>query len=178
MTVAVPNTLEEALSPEWLTAALGLRFPGIKVHSVTPGPVVDRISTNARFAIEYSGVSAGPSRSLCVKGYFNEFGWMARQVGEPEAYFYRDLAAPAGVRTLSSVYADIDPETRHGVVITEDVIAADGVFLDGRSTYTPEQTAAQFERAGTAARRDLDAAALGDAAVAGVAHGRSRAGLG
>ena len=47
-------------------------------------------------------------------------------------------------RTLSSVYADIDPATRHGVVITEDVVAADGVFLDGRSTYTPEQAAASL----------------------------------
>ena len=55
--------------------------------------MVDRISTNARFAVEYAGDSAGgPSSSLCVKGYFNEIGWAARHVGEPEAFFYRDLA--------------------------------------------------------------------------------------
>ena len=149
MTVSVPNSLDEALSPEWLTAALGLRFPGIEVLSVTPGPVVDRISTNARFAIEYAGVSAGPPPSLCVKGYFNEFGWIARHIGEPEAYFYRDLAEPAGVRTLCSVYADIDSETRHGVVITADVVAEGGVFLDGRSSYTPEQTAASLSELAT-----------------------------
>jgi hypothetical protein len=69
---------------------------------------------------------------------------MARHVGEPEAFFYRDLAGPAGVRTLHSVYADVDPETRHGVVITEDVVADGGVFLDGRSTYTPEQAASSL----------------------------------
>jgi Phosphotransferase enzyme family len=149
VTVSVPNSLDEALSPEWLTAALGLRFPGIEVLSVTPGPVVDRISTNARFAIEYAGVSSGPSPSLCVKGYFNEFGWIARHIGEPEAYFYRDLAAPAGVRTLCSVYADVDSETRHGVVITEDIVADGGVFLDGRSSYTPEQTAASLSELAT-----------------------------
>ena len=85
-----------------------------------------------------------PSAALCVKGYFNEFGWFARQVGEPEAFFYRDLAIPAGVRTLSSVYADVDPESRHGVVITEDVVARGGVFLDGRSVYTPEQAASSL----------------------------------
>jgi hypothetical protein len=83
----------------------------------------------------------GPAQALCVKGYFNELGWSARHIGEPEAYFYRDLAAAAGVRTLSSVYADVDPESRHGVVITEDVVAQGGVFLDGRSPYTPLQTA-------------------------------------
>jgi Phosphotransferase enzyme family len=145
VTVHVPNSLDEALSPAWLTAALRLRFPGIEVGCVTPGPVVDRISTNARFTVEYTGVPAdGPSSSLCIKGYFNESGWVARHIGEPEAFFYRDLAAPAGVRTLSSVYADVDPGTRHGVVITEDVVADGGVFLDGRSTYTPEQTAASL----------------------------------
>ena len=142
MTACVPDSLDEALSPTWLTAALQPRFPGIEIQRVTPGPVVDRISTNARFAVEYSGFPAGgPSASLCVKGYFNEIGWAARHVGEPEAYFYRDLAAPAGVRTLCSVYADVDAVSRHGVVITEDVVAQGGVFLDGRSPYTPEQTA-------------------------------------
>ena len=106
MTVPVPSTLEEALSPGWLTAALRMRFPEIEVRHVTAGPVVDRISTNARFTVEYTGATSdGPSSSLCVKGYFNEMGWAARHIGEPEAFFYRDLAGPAGVRTLRSVYA-------------------------------------------------------------------------
>jgi hypothetical protein len=45
----VPETLDEALSPGWLTAALGTRFPGVEVIEVIPGPVVSRLSTNARF---------------------------------------------------------------------------------------------------------------------------------
>lgn len=145
MTVPVPERLDEALSPQWLTAALRLRFPGIEVLRVTPGPVVDRISTNARFTVDYSDASVdAPAPALCVKGYFNEFGWLARHVGEPEAFFYRDLSPSSGVRTLSSVYADVDSQTRHGVVITEDVVAQGGVFLDGRSTYTPEQVASSL----------------------------------
>ena len=144
MTVSVPSSLDRALSPQWLTTALQLRFPGIEVLGVTRGPVVDRISTNARFSIEYAGVASGPSPSLCVKGYFNEMGWAARHIGEPEAFFYRDLSALAGVRTLCSVYADVDPATLHGVVITEDVVAEGGVFLDGRSPYAPERAAASL----------------------------------
>ena len=38
----VPATLDEVLSPEWLTAALAPRFPGIAVTTVTAGPVVSR----------------------------------------------------------------------------------------------------------------------------------------
>ncbi len=65
------------------------------------------------------------SPNLCVKGYFTEVGWMFRHAGEPEACFYRDIAEATGARTLRSVYADVDAETLHGVVIlTEDVVAA------------------------------------------------------
>ncbi len=141
-TAPVPDSLEEALSPRWLTAALQPRFPGIDVRAVVPGPIVDRISTNARFTIECAGgVPDGLSPALCVKGYFNEIGRTARYVGAPEAYFYRNIAATNGVRTLRCVYADIDPETQHGVVITEDVVSQGGTFLDGNSPYTPDQTA-------------------------------------
>jgi hypothetical protein len=141
-TVPVPDTLEQALSPRWLTAALQPRFPGVDICAVVPGPVVDRISTNARFSIEcVGGVPDGLSPALCVKGYFNEIGRAARYIGAPEACFYRDLAAATGVRTLRSVYADIDSATRHGVVITEDVVSQGGKFLDGNSPYTPDQTA-------------------------------------
>ncbi|MGV0050209.1 phosphotransferase [Mycobacterium colombiense] len=132
-TVPVPDSLEQALSPQWLTAALGT-----DIVEVTPGPIVDRISTNARFAIRCAD---GRSQNLCVKGYFNEIGRAARYIGAPEAHFYRDLAAATGVRTLHSVYADVDPQTRHGVIITEDVAAQGATFLDGNSPYTPDQTA-------------------------------------
>jgi hypothetical protein len=145
-TVPVPESLEQALSPRWLTAALQPRFPGIEIAAVVPGPVVDRISTNARFVIECAD---GLSLALCVKGYFNEIGRTARYIGAPEAGFYRDLAATTGVRTLRALYADIDPATRHGVIITEDVVAHGGTFLDGNSPYTPDQTAqtlAEFAR--------------------------------
>ncbi len=148
VTAEVPETLDRALSPEWLTAALRPRFPGIAVTAVQRGPVVDRVSTNACFTIECEGgVPEGLSPHLCVKGYFNEIGRADRRIGEPEAYFYRDLLAHTGVRTLRDVYADIGADTRHGVIITEDVLAGGGTFLDATSAYTPEQAAlslAQF----------------------------------
>ncbi|AWK71121.1 aminoglycoside phosphotransferase [Rhodococcus oxybenzonivorans] len=150
MTIAVPDTLEEALSPQWLTAALEPRYAGIEVREVIPGPVVDRVSTNARFTIVCErDTPDGLSSSLCVKGYFNDQGREARSVGEREACFYRDLAAGSGVRTLRGVYADFDPATHHGVVITEDVVAEGGVFLDADSHFTPDQAAeslSQFAR--------------------------------
>jgi hypothetical protein len=138
----VPATLDEVLSREWLTAALSQRFPGIEVTRVTPGPVVSRLSTNARFTIECAGgLPEGLAPTLCAKGYFTDKGRPVTFLGAREVGFYRDVAEATGVRTLRSVYADVDPETSHNVVITEDVIAAGGVFLDALSPYTPDQTA-------------------------------------
>lgn len=54
-TVAVPADLTTALTPQWLTAALQPRFPGTEVCSVARGPIVERLSTNARFAIDCAG---------------------------------------------------------------------------------------------------------------------------
>jgi hypothetical protein len=140
--VPVPEELDQALSPEWLTAALQQRFDGIEILSVTSGPVVDRISTNARFTIECAGdLPDGLPTALCIKGYFNDIGRTARQIGAPEAYFYRNIAAGTGVRTLLSVYADIDPATHHGVIITEDVVPQGAMFLDGNSPYGIDRAA-------------------------------------
>jgi hypothetical protein len=156
-----PPELADVLSPAWLSRALGSRHPGIQVTRVTPGPVVSRVSTNARFRIECEdGVPSGLSPDLCAKGYFSEVGWPARQAGTFEVAFYRDLAVPTGVRTLRSVYAAVDPETLHGVVITEDAVARGATFLDGTSDYTPELAAESL-----AELAKLHAATWGDPSV-------------
>ncbi|MVZ99816.1 phosphotransferase [Actinomadura sp. LD22] len=156
-----PRRLDDVLTPEWLTRALGARHPGIRVTEVTPGPVVSRISTNARFHIECEGGAPdGLSPDLCAKGYFSEIGWPGRETGTYEVAFYRDLAESTGMRTLRSVYAAIDSETRHGVVITEDVVARGATFLDGTSEYTPAQAAESL-----AELAKLHASTWGDPAV-------------
>jgi len=143
----VPDRLEALLDLHWLTDALGMRFPGIEVTGVCEGPIVSRLSTNARFSIECKGgVPDGLSPNLCAKGYFAESQRALASLGEPEARFYATVAEATGVRTLRSVYADVHPITRHGVVITEDVIAAGGVFLDALTPYSVDQAAQSLEQ--------------------------------
>jgi hypothetical protein len=150
LSVPVPETLEEAMSPVWLSAALGQRFPEIRVTSVTPGPIVSRVSANARFRITCEPhLPPGLPDHLCIKGYFSdlsEWAVLSRTAGEPEALFYRELAAFAGVRTLRSFYADIDPTTHHGVVISDDVVQQGACFLDALSDFTPDQAAHSLEQ--------------------------------
>ncbi len=146
--VRVPDTLEELVSPAWLTGALGQSYPGIEVAAATLGSVESRISTNACFRIECDGgVPTGLPASLCAKGYFSDTGTAAyRSAGESEALFYRDLAATIGARTLPSVYADVDDASRHGVVITEDITVAGARFLDPLERYTSSRVAVSLEQ--------------------------------
>jgi hypothetical protein len=150
MSLPVPDTLAEALDATWLSEALGQRYPGIVVRSVQPGPIVSRVSTNARFHIECEGgLPSGLTGDLCIKGYFadcSEAGPASRSAGIPEVLFYRHLAGDAGVRTLKCFYADVDPVTQHGVVITEDVATHGARFLDALSPYTVDQVAESLEQ--------------------------------
>ncbi|MDH6246482.1 phosphotransferase [Mycobacterium sp. OTB74] len=147
MNVPVPSTLHEALSAEWITAALQTRFPGIRIVAVTRGLTVDRITTNALFTIETAQPApAQLPTQMCVKGYFNDTGRPICFVGEPEASFYRDAVAATGIRSLPVLWADVDPQTRHGVILSADITATGGQFLDAHSQYSPSQVAASLEQ--------------------------------
>ncbi len=164
--VSVPETLKELASPEWLTTALGQAYPGIEVTAASIESIDTRISTNAFIRIECTaGSPAGvPPHLLCAKGYFSDTGnWAYRAAGESEAIFYRDAVAGVGVRTLPCVYADVDQESRHGVVITEDIAAEGAVFVDPRTPRSSSEVAATLEQYAAMHARTWDAPWVRDA---------------
>ena len=112
---------------------------------------MSRVSTNARFRIECEGdVPSGLPAELCVKGYFADCSESGGR--QPDGRRARGLVLPrtspatAGVRTFECFYADVDPVTQHGVVITEDVAAHGATFLDALSPYTADQVAESLEQ--------------------------------
>ncbi len=134
----IPDTLEEATSPQWLSQALGA-----PVRAVSVGTIDNRVSTNAPLRVE---LADGTSRELWVKGYFSELGRSYRFAGVPEALFYRDIAGVTGIRTLRPVYAAADEATQANVVLTEDVLGEGAVFLDALSDYSADQAAQSLEQ--------------------------------
>jgi len=136
--MTVPETLEEALSPAWLSSVLGA-----DVTRVTVGTVDTRVSTNVGFSV---GLGDGTHRDLWVKGYFGDVGDAFREAGVPEAMFYRDVVGSTGVRTLRPVHAEVDPVTGRNVVLTEDVVGQGAVFLDALSAYSADQAAQSLEQ--------------------------------
>jgi hypothetical protein len=138
--VHIPDALEEVLSPAWLNEALAPRLAGTRIVAVEPGEVVSRVSTNVRFHIVCDGaLPQDLSPDLCIKGYFAHPA--AGYAGVPEVMFYRELAEASSVRTLRCVFAGIDDRTQHGVLITEDAVAAGASFPDGTGPYGPDLAA-------------------------------------
>ncbi len=123
MPVPIPDTLAEALDAVWLSQALGQRYPGLRVTAVQRGPVVSRVSTNARFRIECEGglppgmtggsVHQGVFRRLFRDGVSQQEGRSARGVVLPTP---REFRGCADSRVLLCRRGPSDPARRrdHG----------------------------------------------------------------
>ena len=142
-----------AARPQWLTAALGLRFPGVARRGRHSGAGRGTAVDQTRFRIECDGESRpGSRRRSAPRATSPSSDGRSRTSARPRPASTA-TSPPSGVHTLRSVYADVNPETRHGVVITEDVIEAGGTFLDALSPYSPDQVAASLEELARFTRR-------------------------
>ncbi|GLY38876.1 hypothetical protein Amsp01_049000 [Amycolatopsis sp. NBRC 101858] len=132
-TSPAPRSLDEALSPAFLSAALG-----VPVHGVHPGDTIGGVATKVRFRIDSE---PGVHRDYCLKGLIGTApphpGHV--RITHTEASFYRDLAAEAGVRVPTCRYSGIDPEVGNGLIVMEDVVAEGGRFLTALEPYSVEE---------------------------------------
>lgn len=116
MSGSAPMDLGTVTSPEWLGQALGTRIAAVEL--------VDRsrsLASKIRIRVRYADLAETFPTALFVKGFFTPeeagFAW----VGEPEALFYREIAPQVRARMPRCYYAATDPETRHGMMILDDL---------------------------------------------------------
>ena len=159
MTVSIPNSLDEGAFTRMTYRCTATAFSGDRgaVRNARTGR--HRISTNARFTVEYTGVTWMPVvGALRQRTSTSSAGSHATSANPRHSSIAICLGLPAS--HPARVYADVDPDSHHGVVITEDVVADGGVFLDGRSVYTPEQVAASLRELAQLHAVDMDATAM------------------
>jgi Phosphotransferase enzyme family len=119
----LPLTLDE-VTPEWLTDALGTRFPGVEVTGSVRDAERAGTSTSARFVLTYGSDSgyADLPESVYVKGGFDAV--MRRRVWSAliqEARFFSEFGDQVPVRIPLAYFAGVDDEARQGIVILEDM---------------------------------------------------------
>jgi len=132
-----PLDPEVLLSPEWCSEMLGV--PVVAVERVEEQVT---IAAKVRFRVTYAdGAADGRSDAFCVKGYFAPESAGFVDLGQLEVHFYETLAPALGLEVPECVYAAIDPETGHGLVVMRDLVAAGCRFLTPLSPYSVDQTA-------------------------------------
>jgi aminoglycoside phosphotransferase (APT) family kinase protein len=131
-----PLDLEVVLSPDWLSHILGA--PVVRVEQVES---LVTIASKVRFRVDHAD---GRSAHLCVKGYFAERSFAS--LGQVEVRFYTQLAPTLGVRVPRCVHAGIDPDTGHGVILMDDLVAGGARFLTALSPYSVDAAARTLEQ--------------------------------
>jgi hypothetical protein len=121
----LPVTLEE-ITPEWLTAALRIRQPGVTVRGAEIVDMVRGTTTKVRLRLDLdaAGKASGIPEVVILKGGFEPH---SRAVGmdqmfEREARAYRDVFPEMPLPSPECYFADYDAERRQGIVVMEDLV--------------------------------------------------------
>src|SRR6516162_934421 len=125
----------EALTPEWLTAAL--RSTGTITNARVTSYCSELIGEGkgfsgqlARIGLSYDGAEAGAPASLIAKFQFPHPDPDIRaavfhaRIHEREFRFYRDVARDVALRTPRLYYGVLRPETGECVLLLEDLAPA------------------------------------------------------
>jgi hypothetical protein len=131
-----PNDLSEVLSPAWLSRALQGAFPGVMVGHVEVVESLESTARKVRFTVRYTdtGGQDAPT-AFCVKGYFNPEYVQFGSTGIHEVHFYDRLAGRVPIQVPTARYTGVDPESRHGLVLMDDIVARGGEFFDQLGWY-------------------------------------------
>ena len=143
--LAVPTTLQEAIDPEWLAAALAPVSGGAAIAEVELTELVKAMAAKVRIAVRFAGDDR--VHRYCVKGFLDSdldpAGTGA--VTTREARFYSAIAPHIGMRVPQCPGVVTDASGR-AIMIMEDVIAHGAAFCDTFSPFTVAQAQASLDQ--------------------------------
>jgi aminoglycoside phosphotransferase (APT) family kinase protein len=142
----VPATLQEAIDPAWLAAALAPFSGGAAIASVELTELVKAMAAKVRIAVRFADE---PNRVLhyCVKGFLDSDldPVSTGAVTTREASFYAEIAPHISMRVPQCPGVVTDASGR-AIMIMEDVVAAGGTFCDTFSPFTVAQAQASLDQ--------------------------------
>lgn len=131
--LALPRSLED-VDAAWLSQALGSRYPGTVVRSVTFGTAIRATGTKLRMLMEYNeaGHHHRLPATLWFKGGYEAHSDHVRTSHARESLFYAEVE-PLGLLNAPKCYfASVDEESGFGVQLIEDLLARNASFGDAR----------------------------------------------
>ncbi|HMJ76661.1 MAG TPA: aminoglycoside phosphotransferase family protein [Iamia sp.] len=128
VTIAIADT-PEALTPDWLTAALADHLDGGRVTAVAATPVgTGQMCDSLRLALTFEGAPASMPTTVVAKlpaaDPTSRATALSLRSYEKEVRFYQQLAPDLPICTPTVFHADIDPATASFVLLLEDMAPA------------------------------------------------------
>jgi len=143
----VPDTLEGALDPEWLSTALAHISGGAKVASVELADIVKAMAAKVRVAVTFEGMPDQVYR-ICIKGFLDHD--LAPGAGGVttlrESDFYAQIAPQISMTTPPCVALVTDRVANRCILVMSDMIAAGVHFYDALEPLTVDQVAETLDQ--------------------------------
>lgn len=136
----LPLTVE-SITPEWLTRALGQRFPGVQVEHCDVVDILPGTCTKIRLRLTLNdaGQAAGIPQQVILKGGFEPHSRTMFLTHEKEVRAYRDLFPELKLHSPECYFADYDLGRQQGIVIIEDLLVRGVEFCHPQRPQSYEQ---------------------------------------
>jgi hypothetical protein len=127
--MSFPQALQD-ITPDWLSATLGVRFPGTRVTDLRIGTVIGGMATKARLFLEYdaTGRSHGLPASMWVKTGWGAHSTDFLSMNATEARFFAELAPQLPINCPKSYAELLDPDSENGLMLLEDLLLRHASF--------------------------------------------------
>jgi hypothetical protein len=122
----------EEITPEWLTKALSIKAPGLKVNDCKVTRVRHGFTSVIQVTMDLNeiGRKAGVPPRIVIKGGFTQYSRTYAFGYAMEAHGYRDIL-PLGLNMPKIYFVDLEPERHQSVIIMEDLNDRGVTFGEG-----------------------------------------------
>ncbi len=138
----LPVTIE-AITPEWLNAALRSKTPGVTLKDFEILDINHGTCTKIRLRLEMdeAGRAAGIPERVILKGGFEPHSRMMHYMHGEEVHAYANVAPVSPLRMPACYFAGYDGEALQGIVIMEDLVARGVEFCHPQRPQRPDLVA-------------------------------------
>ncbi len=133
------------LTAAWFTGVLQARFPGSVVTDARLGQTIGGTAAKYRFDLTYALDTGAPPPSLWVKGGFETGGADQGDAFANEVRFYLDVAPGLPINLPACFHGELDPATRNGLIVLEDLGLKGVRFGSATTPLTPAEAAAVLD---------------------------------
>jgi hypothetical protein len=143
--ISVPKSVEEAIDPQWLSAALASVSDGAPVVRVEVTELIKTTASKVRIKVVFAN-DAGHAHAFCIKSMFDVDGKSGGTTDVLEASFYRDIAPKITTTVPGVPVAAIAADGVRAVLIMDDMVADGARFCSALQPFSADDAALSLEQ--------------------------------